>query len=61
LIYKDAPLFEINRLIESQLLPENKKLSSMLYNKMNDNVLLKSGLVFPPIVLILASKQSLSW
>ena len=50
LIYKDAPLFEINRLIESQLLPENKKLSSMLYNKMNDNVLLKSGLVFPPIV-----------
>jgi hypothetical protein len=50
LIYKDAPSAEIQHLIESQLSPEDKKLSAMLYKEMNDDPLLKSGLVFPPIV-----------
>jgi hypothetical protein len=50
LIYKDAPSAEIQHLIESQLSPEDKKLSAMLYKEMNGNPLLKSGLVFPPIV-----------
>ncbi|MGB7568095.1 MAG: hypothetical protein WBM07_09555, partial [Chitinivibrionales bacterium] len=50
LIYKDASSAEIQHLIESQVSPEDKKLSAMLYKEMSDDLLLKSGLIFPPIV-----------